>query len=87
MSPHRFNCTRRKSKPQGLFTVKMKGCLITQDGIATYNKFMQSGRPLNKSEHPDLDKKYFTNLTNFLLPVVVPNEAIYLSYLSKLKAK
>ena len=37
--------------------VKMKGGLIKKDAIAAYNKFLQSGIPLDKSEHPDLDKQ------------------------------
>ena len=52
-----------------------------------YNKFLQSGIPLDKSEYPDLDKKYFTYIIKFFLPIVAPNKAISLSYSSKLRAK
>ena len=67
--------------------VNMKGYLIKQDAIDACINFLQSRRPLNKSEHPDLDKQEFTSLVKFLSPIVSPNEAIYLSYSSKLKAK
>ena len=65
----------------------MKGGLINQDDIATYNNFLQSGIPLNKSVHPDLDNQSFTYIIKFIFPIVVPNKAIYLSYSSKLRAK
>ena len=67
-------------------TVKMKAELINQDTIVLYNKFIQSGRPLRKSEHPDLDKQVFTSLIKFLLSIVVPKEAIYIFLLLKKKA-
>ena len=76
-----------KEAAKKVSAVKMKADLIKQDAIAVYNKFLQLGRPLDKSEHPDLDKQEFTALVKFLLPIVAPNEAISLSYSSKLKAK
>ena len=65
----------------------MKGGLIKQDTIAAYNKFLQSGRPLDKSEYPDLDKQEFTAIIIFILPIPPPNEAISLSYSSELREK
>ena len=65
----------------------MKGGIIEKDVVAVYKKFLQSGRPINKSEHPNLDKQKFTALVKFILPIVSPNEAIYLSYSYKLKSK
>ena len=65
----------------------MKVGITKQEIIAVYNKFLQSGRPLNKSEHPDLDKQDFTALIKFFLPIVSPNEAIYLSCSYKLNSK
>ena len=67
--------------------VKMKGGLIKKDNIAAYNKFLKSGIPIDKSEHPDLYKQEFTALIHFLLPVVSPNETISLYYSSKLNSK
>ena len=40
-----------------------------------------------KSEHPDIDKQWFTALVKFLVPIVAQNKDISLSYSSKLKAK
>ena len=68
-------------------TVKMKGDLINQGAISSYNKFLQSGRRLDKYEHPDIDRQDFTVIIKFLLPIVAPNKDIYLSYSYKLKAK
>ena len=67
--------------------MKIKGGLIKQDAIAEYNKFMQSGRLLDKSEHPYLDKQDFTALVKFLLPIFAPNEVITLSCSSKITSK
>ena len=61
--------------------------LIKQDAISVYKNFLQSGRPLKKSEHPYLDKQEFKALIKFLLPIVAPNKDISLSYSYKLKAK
>ena len=44
-----------------------------------YNKFLKSGRPLDKSEHTDLEKQEFTGIIKFILTIVAPNEAISLS--------
>ena len=46
-----------KEAVKRLSAVKMKGGLIKKDAIAAYNKFLQSGILLDKSEHPDLDKQ------------------------------
>ena len=62
----------------------MKADLIKKYAITLYNKFLQSGRPLYKSEYPDIDKQYFTYLIKFLLPIFAPIEDIYLSYSSKI---
>ena len=59
--------------------VKMKGGFIKQDNIATYNKFLKSGRLLDKPEHTDLDKKEFTAIIKFILHIVSPNKATSLS--------
>ena len=58
----------------------MKGDLINQDAIAAYNKFLRSGIPLEKYNHPDIDKKVFTATVKFILTIVVPDKAIYLSH-------
>ena len=52
-----------------------------------YNKFLKSERPLDKSEHTDLEKQEFTGIIKFILTIVAPNEAISLSNSSKLRAK
>lgn len=57
----------------------MNADLINQDNINVYSKFMHSDIPLDKYEHPDLDKQEFTALIKFLLTIVDSNEAIYLS--------
>ena len=67
--------------------MKMKADLIKQDTISVYNKSLHSGRPLDKSEHPDLDKQEFTSLIKFILYTPPQNEAISLSYSSKLRLK
>ena len=60
--------------------MEMKVGITKQEIIAVYNKFLQSGRPLNKSEHPDLDKQEFTTFIKFLFPIFSLNEAIPLYY-------
>ena len=69
-----------KEATKRLYVADMKGGLINQDTIASYNKSQQSGIPLKKSEHPYLGKQEFTALIKFILPIVNPNEAIYSSY-------
>ena len=59
--------------------VNIKGDLIKQDAISVYNKFLKSGRPLDKSKHTDLENQEFTGIIKFILTIVAPNEAIYLS--------